>query len=197
MTENTKGDSSELSPQSTSNNLKDITKEITEGQSQGSFSHLQEQAPVPDPVIQSNIPEELKEIHQWVGWRYEWNGKKWTKPPYHPSGYKANKMNPDHYSDFSDVLAAYEEGGFSGIGFILTKDDPFVAIDIDHCLDGNILTDEARDIIKAMDSYTEISPSGTGIRIFVKGTVPRNMKKGIEIYCHSSYVTVTGRRWQS
>jgi len=104
-----------------------------------------------------------------------------------------NKYCP--FFAFSDVIAAYEKGGFSGVGFILTKDDPFVAIDIDHCLEGKVLTDEARDIIKALNSYTEISPSGTGIRIFVKGAIPRNIHKAIEIYSHGFYVTVTGQRW--
>ena len=80
---------------------------------------------------------------------------------------------------------------------MLTADDPFVAIDIDHCLNDSGITDEAKAIIKTLDSYTEISPSGTGIRIFVKGTIPRNIKKGIEIYSHDSYVTVTGQRWES
>jgi putative DNA primase/helicase len=184
----TEGEQLRTAPQGTSSNNFNDTKDSPKGQSQ---------TPAPLPVIASNIPEELKELTQWVCWKYEWNGKKWTKPPYQPNGYKANKMNPDDYSDFSDVIAAYNKGGFSGVGFVLTANDPFVAIDIDHCLEGNVLTDEASDIIKALNSYTEISPSGTGIRIFVKGTVPRNIKKGIEIYINSSYVTITGQRWQS
>lgn len=151
--------------------------------------------PHPLRVVPANIPQELKTYPHWVCWRYEFNGKKWTKPPYRPDGLKASKTDPRHYSDFESILAAYKKGGFDGIGFILTKDDPFVAIDLDHCLNGPVLTDSAKEIIKTMDSYTEISPSGTGIRIFVKGAIPRNIKKEIEIYNHDSYVTVTGRRW--
>lgn len=143
-----------------------------------------------------NIPQELKARRQWVCWKYEWNGKKWTKPPFKPDGFKASKTNPRHYSGFEKVLVAYEKGGFDGIGFVLTDNDPFVAIDIDKCLDEIVLTAEAEDIIKTMDSYTEISPSGTGIRIFVKGNIPKNVKRGIEIYSHAWYVTVTGRRWR-
>lgn len=152
--------------------------------------------PTPLPVIPENLPQELKECSQWVCWKYDWDGKKWTKPPYRPNGYKADKTNPNHYSEFVIVMAAYQKGHFDGIGFVLTKNDPFVAIDIDHCLNGSVLTEEARGIISIMESYTEISPSGTGIRIFVKGAIPRNMKKGIEIYGRDSYVTVTGQRWQ-
>jgi len=155
------------------------------------------QKPSPLRVIPANIPQELKDAPQWVCWKYDWDGKKWTKPPYRPDGFKASKTTAAHYSDFAKVLAAYEKGSFDGIGFVLTKNDPFVAIDIDHCLEGDVLSDEAKEIIKMMGSYTETSPSGTGIRIFVKGAIPRNIKKGIEIYSHDSYVTVTGQRWQS
>lgn len=153
-------------------------------------------APTPLTVNPVNIPEALKSFSQWVCWKYIWKDPKWTKPPFQPNGYKASKTNPQHYSEFYEVMAAYEEGGFDGIGFVLTANDPFVAIDIDHCLDGNGLTEEAAGIIKTMDSYTERSPSGEGIRIFVKGSIPRNIHKEIEIYSHGSYVTVTGQRWQ-
>lgn len=153
--------------------------------------------PPPLPVILGNIPEALKAFPQWVCWHYKLRGKKWSKPPCQPNGKPASKTNPAHFSDFSDVAAAYEEGGFSGIGFVLTDNDQFVAIDIDHCLEGDKITDEAKAIIDTLNSYTEISPSGHGIRIFVKGTIPRNIHKGIEIYSHDSYVTVTGQRWQA
>jgi putative DNA primase/helicase len=159
--------------------------------SQPSLQH----PPAPLPVIAGNIPEELKSAPQWVCWKYTLSGGRWTKPPYQPNGWKASKTNPAHFSAFSYVIAAYEKGDFSGIGFVLTADDPFVAIDIDHCLADGILTKEAEGIIKTMRSYTEISPSGTGIRIFVKASILRNIKKGIEIYSKDSYVTVTGQRW--
>ena len=159
--------------------------------------------PIPLTVIHANIPEALKSLPQWVCWKYVCkegkDGKpgKWSKPPFQPNGTLADKTKPEHYSDFSDVLAAYEdeESGFDGIGFVLTNNDPFVAIDIDHCFVDGIITDEAAGIINELDSYTERSPSGEGIRIFVIGTIPRNIHKGIEIYSHASYVTVTGQRW--
>lgn len=153
--------------------------------------------PAPLQVLPENIPLELQECPQWLCWKYDWNGKKWTKPPYNPKGFKVSKTNPQHYSSFAKVLEAYRKGDFDGIGFVLTAADPFVAIDIDHCLEGGVLSAEAQSIIKRMDSYTEISPSGNGIRIFVKGSIPRNIHTAIEMYDHDSYVTVTGQRWLS
>ncbi len=151
--------------------------------------------PTPLEVSPANVPQELKDRPQWVLWRYELAGAKWTKPPYRPDGFKASKTNPAHYSTFQDVMAAYEKGGFHGVGFVLTAADPFVAIDIDHFMDDQDVMAEALRIIEALNSYTELSPSGNGLHIWVKGTVPSNVKKSIEIYSYDSYVTVTGQLW--
>ncbi|OGQ96502.1 MAG: hypothetical protein A2521_09465 [Deltaproteobacteria bacterium RIFOXYD12_FULL_57_12] len=150
--------------------------------------------PTPLPVLSANIPQALKSVPQWVCWKYEWNGKKWTKPPFQPNGFKASKTTPQHYSTFDKVLAAYEAGGFDGIGFVLTANDPFVAIDIDHCItDEDGLSAFAKEMLGLFKSYAEISPSGGGLRIIVKGSIPRNIKKPeIEMYHRDSYVTITG-----
>ncbi len=89
---------------------------------------------------------------------------------------------------------------FSGVGFVLTNADPFVAIDIDGCIQDSRISDATRQLIETFDSYTEISPSGQGIRIMIKGQMPLGMSnrfslngaKGVEIYAHSRYVTITG-----
>jgi putative DNA primase/helicase len=150
--------------------------------------------PVPLQVFPANIPQALKAVPQWVCWKYEWNGKKWTKPPFQTNGYKASKTNPQHYFAFDKVLAAYEAGGFDGIGFVLTANDPFVAIDIDHCItDEDGLSVFAKEMLSLFNSYSEISPSGKGLRIITKGVIPRNIKKPeIEMYHCDSYVTITG-----
>jgi putative DNA primase/helicase len=61
-------------------------------------------------------------------------------------------------------VAAYEKGGFSGIGFVVTEDDAFAGVDLDHVRDietGHIAT-WAQTIVDRLCSYSEISPSGTG-----------------------------------
>ena len=64
--------------------------------------------------------------------------------------------------------------GADGIGFVFTEDDPYVGIDLDDCRDPDTgeLTDLANSIVEQLDSYTEISPSGTGIHIIVRGVLP-------------------------
>lgn len=154
------------------------------------------QKPVYLEVKAENIPEELKEVPQWVLWRGEWNGKKWTKVPYQPNGYKANKKKPEHWCDFSQAIDTYlgKRDLFDGIGICLTESDPFTALDLDRVVSSSgIITPEAQQIIYQINSYTEYSPSGKGIRIFCKGRLERNRKSGtIEAYWKDWYLTVTG-----
>jgi len=151
-------------------------------------------------VIKVNIPYELRERSQWGLWRPQWKTDRWAKVPYQVNGRSASVTNPAHWSDFDTVLATYQQsnGRYSGIGFVLTKDDPFTALDLDKCIDSEGNCDEQVEaIIREMNSYAEYSPSGTGIRIFIKASLPpgsRNRKGQFEVYSQDRYVTVTGHR---
>jgi len=156
----------------------------------------------PKPIVlrlsPDNIPAELKAIHQWVVWRYEFIKGKWTKPPYRANGNgKASSTDPATWSDYVTALATYQKGGVDGIGVALTLDLGIVGVDLDHCYDPQTKSFEpwATTIIDHFRSYTEASPSGTGVRIFLKGKLPAGgHKKGnIEIYSSGRYLTVTGR----
>ena len=117
------------------------------------------------------------------------------KPPFQVNGHPADKTNPHHWSDFPEVMAAYEEGGYDGIGFCTTTEDPFVFIDLDHCIGERGANKEAMEVVHQLQSYTEISPSGEGLRIITAGSIPRNLKqREIEIYDHAWYLTITGHR---
>lgn len=91
----------------------------------------------------------------------------------------------------------------TGLGFVLA-DDGIVGIDIDHCLaDGMAVNPIVQDILDRINSYAEISPSGTGLHIYVRGQWPvgaRNKIKlgdgiAIEVYDRDRYFTVTGNRY--
>ena len=75
------------------------------------------------------IPTELSNANQWVVWRYETRNGKPTKVPYAIQGHKASVTDPSTWSTFQEVLAAAPQ--FSGIGFVLTKEDPFTFVDLD------------------------------------------------------------------
>ena len=102
--------------------------------------------------------------------------------------------DPSTWTTFSDALAACEGGGFSGIGFVLG--DGFVGVDLDACRDRETgdLDPWARDIIDALNSYTELSPSGTGVHVLCRGELPpgRRRKDGVELYDRARYFAVTG-----
>jgi P4 family phage/plasmid primase-like protien len=121
--------------------------------------------------------------------------------PYQPSGRKAKSNTPSTWTGFEEVLSAYESGDFTGIGFMFGEDGPYVGVDLDGCVTDGDLTGGAWDIVKRLDSYTEGSPSGTGLHIICRGFLPDLGNrtpdipgmKGIEFYDAGRYFTVTGR----
>ena len=147
-------------------------------------------------VTLDKIPDELKLLHQWVEWRFDFNGR-WTKPPYQPNGVKASTTDSRTWSTADNCYKHYTRRGFDGIGFVLTNDDPYVIIDLDHVrdpetggLDPNIVG-----IMETFNSYTEVSPSGTGVHIVIKGVIPSvdgKRKGNFEIYQNKRYITFTG-----
>ena len=147
-----------------------------------------------------SIPAELKSKRQWLLWRWEYvqddEGERITKPPYRPCGSPAATDDPTTWVTFEEAVAAHKTKEFSGIGFVLTSVNGFVGVDLDHVRDPATgeTKEWAQDIVNRLDSYTEISPSGTGLRIFVYGALPsKGRKRGdFEFYESGRYLTVTG-----
>ncbi|MDR1777729.1 MAG: DUF3987 domain-containing protein [Desulfovibrio sp.] len=86
-------------------------------------------------------------------------------------------------------------GTVSGVGFVLTEADQFIGIDLDNCVAGaGQLEPWAAEVITRLGSYSELSPSGRGVRIFLKGAMPgdRNRRGNVEVYSKKRYLTVTG-----
>lgn len=144
-----------------------------------------------------NIPEELKRRDQWVLWKKEERLEKVTKVPYSALTRKlASSTNPNTWAPYDHVTDVFRRraGMYDGIGFVLSESDPYVGVDLDHCIENEQIAEWALPILWTLNSYTEISPSGTGLRVFVKGTLPvGGRKKGpIEIYSEGRYLTMTG-----
>jgi putative DNA primase/helicase len=148
-----------------------------------------------DSVYQA--PGELRTADQFVCWREEVRDGEPTKVPYSVSGGKASTSNPKTWAPLDAALSHAAEHGMSGVGFVFTEDDPFAGIDIDKCRDAGTGEIEpwAWKIVAAFDSYTEVSPSGTGLHIFVKATLPgpNNRKGPLEMYESGRYFTLTGK----
>ncbi len=145
------------------------------------------------------LPESLRKEAGFLLWRYETIKGRRTKVPYSIKGVKANATKRSSYSQFPVVKFAFDKGGYDGIGIFI--DSSFSAVDIDHCIEDGVLSDLAKDIIDRMDSYTETSPSGKGIRILMDTSdvefdrsryYVNNRKKGLEVYTQKKFVSVTG-----
>jgi len=151
--------------------------------------------PTPLQIRADTIPGELKQRPQWVCWRYSWNGgDKWDKPPYTVNDGKASTTDPASWSDFESAIAA--SARFDGIG--ITCADGLAGADLDNCIDddGN-LSELARYVVNNLNTYTEFSPSGRGLRCFFRGALPdgrrKDPRRGFEIYNSGRYLTVTGQ----
>lgn len=149
------------------------------------------------------FPKELTELNHWVCWRIEQpdSGRKPTKVPYNPhTGKKASTVNSASWGSLADAENAEELFMYSGIGFVFSEDIGIVGVDVDHCRNSETgaLSDTAVSIIEKIATYTEISPSGEGLHMFFKGTMPKggnkNTKTGVEMYCTARYFTMTGQK---
>jgi len=145
------------------------------------------------------IPDALKAIPQWVLWKLEERNGKATKTPYQAHGALAKVNDPTTWTTYDKALAAYQAGGFSGMGIVLTKETGIVGTDLDKCLnpDTGELESEAARIVSELPTYCEVSPSGRGLRLFGFGTLPQGgRRKGkVEMYEEGRYLTVTGNRF--
>jgi primase-polymerase (primpol)-like protein len=153
-------------------------------------------------ILRESIPIELTEREQWVLWRYQDRDGNLTKVPHTCMGYKADVTNPAHWSKFEDALKFASRPGFAaGVGFAFNADDPYCGIDLDNCYpnDAAACAPWAAGILeKFANTYQEVSPSGTGVKIWCRARAPRCGKwpigdGAIEIYDRARFFTVTGR----
>lgn len=144
------------------------------------------------------MPEELKTYRAWVLWKLARAGDKWTKHPYcvH-TRHKASSTDSRTWGSFEEVLEAYEAGGYDGVGFVFSSGDPYCGVDLDKAVDPDTgeVAAWARTVIEGLNGYAELSPSGTGLHIIVRGRVPAggNRRGSVEMYDQCRFFTVTGR----
>ncbi len=154
----------------------------------------------------SKLPLQLKDFARFCVWGYRRKKNRQTKVPYNPvTGVSAKANNPSTFGTFTEAVTALERNpkSYAGIGIGLFED--LAGIDIDDCIDadGN-LSDLAKDIIQKIGSYTERSPSGTGIHILCRAPgfhydslryYVKNPHNHVEFYVAGStnrYLTITG-----
>jgi putative DNA primase/helicase len=157
----------------------------------------------------AEIPESLKSCAQWVVWEAVWRedaseptGGEWLPMPY--SARNGTRLSPGTLerqgATFTHAADAFQKGGNAGVGFVLGQTDPFAIIEVPEALDenGRLNADAAR-VLAALDSYAELSSSGRGLRIWVRGNLPPGgrRRENIEMYEAERFVPVSGCRWES
>ena len=154
----------------------------------------------------SGIPDELKAMHRWAPWQAVFNIKrgkfdKLPKSAVHPE-IGISTAAPEKWFTHDQALTAYikAKGMLSGVCFVMTGIEGVVGIDMDNCMDADgVVAPWAQEVIRTANSYTEISPSGRGLRIFALGISDgpdwTNNEVGIEVYVGSTprHLTVSGR----
>jgi putative DNA primase/helicase len=158
------------------------------------------------PLNAEGIPADLKATPQWCGWKWQWNGKdaKWDKPPFSiATRRKCNGGDLADLSDFAKAMAAHRARRFDGVGFRFRPDDPYAGIDLDGCRnpETGAIAPWAQHWIDRFATYTEVSPSGKGVKLFCRGKISGKGKNrrlqdgaGVEIYSAGRYFTVTGNK---
>ena len=134
-----------------------------------------------------NIPAELQSLQQWVI-----SNSVEDKLPRNPrTGRVASVTDPSTWGTYQEAI----QSGAKQIGFVLTPWDPYTIIDLDNKPEKPCTPEQLQlhnRILNAMQTYTEISTSGTGYHIVLKGTVPAAVHRdNVEIYSHSRYMVFT------
>jgi putative DNA primase/helicase len=161
-----------------------------------------------------NVPTLLKDLPNWIWWRLEKNkdGAE-TKVPYVAGSWNrhASSTDPSTWTTFEGAVDGAVLSSTQGIGFVIhgaAADKKIVGFDLDGCRNSKTgeLSDWAQTLVYALESYTEVTPSGTGIRIWVVGKLPDGArvfnvdpaagfghKVKIEVFDHARYFTITGQ----
>lgn len=136
-----------------------------------------------------NIPEELRKLNQWVCAN---EGSKVPMQATRP--FPASSTNPATWASFGEALSAVESGWYDYIGFVFA-DNGIVGIDLDDSIENGCVSKLASDIYSLCGTYTEVSKSGKGLHLFVKGDIPftgRNNLAGVEMYKTGRFFIMTG-----
>lgn len=186
----------------------------SQGAAAGSAEGIGSQVVTPSKILRrlsrtprelvDRVPAELRSLPQWVGWRQETRDGEPTKVPVNPgTGHSAKSDDPSTWSTFEAACRWFEVTPYAmGIGFMFAASDPYVGLDFDNCiLPNGEMKAWGRDLLALFKTYAEISPSGTGVKLWVRAATPERGRKfndkpepgsAIEVYGTGRYFTVTG-----
>lgn len=160
---------------------------------------MEKQVPPEVECDPDGIPDELRDYKQWVVWVNEpcsKTPKGFKEIPVDPVTHRlASVTEPKSWGTYDQAVGAFRKRGYAGIGFVLTDDDPFIGIELDHCIEDGAFKKEANRMLKRLNSYTEISPSGKGVKCLIRANKPdaKFTSTGLQVYSKGRYLTLTGQ----
>lgn len=165
---------------------------------------LQPQLQFDADLLLRNVPQCLRARANWVCWRVvEREGKPTKLPVCAASGAAASSTDRTTWATFEQALdACRRDSQLAGVGYVFSPDDPFAGIDLDDCIDPETgeAKDWAREILGQLNSYSETSPSGRGVKVIVRAVKSGDRCKtgyvggAVEMYDRERFFTVTGAR---
>jgi len=163
-----------------------------------------------DKEYEKNTPYVLRDKKNFVCWKfvyYNEDGEPYMKPqkipfsPHYDGRAMSNSRDGSHrrtWGTFEEACAAVDKYGYDGVGIMF--DGTIMGIDLDGVIKDGVMNEAARDIVTRVNSYTEYSPSGTGVHTLCFGSIPkglRNDKIGLEMYPSGRFFTLTGHRFEN
>lgn len=156
----------------------------------------------PCPFNPEGVPADLR-LGAWIGWQWRKRQGHWVKMPVDPHRFgDANAYDPANQLTFKEAVALYQEGKVDGAGVVLGEQlgGNLAGVDFDDCLDDSGQLKRHANFIASLDSYTEVSPSGTGLKTYLFGELPRckhnNKELAMEVYDSKRWFAVTGLHWK-
>ena len=161
----------------------------------------------------TTFPAELLALPQWVLWRGQplvrGGVERLNKIPIDSRTLrKASSTDPHTWTTYAYSVAAlpvaledwqaedpeHYRGG--GLGFVFTAEDPYCGIDLDHVIDTTgTMQAWAAHLRGVFQTYTEVSPNGTGVHLLGRGTLGQGHKRGaVECYDRGRFFTMTGQQ---
>jgi hypothetical protein len=159
-----------------------------------------------------NLDAVLTSRPQWIVW--QWQGEDRRKVPVRPNSlHRINPHEPLNWMtlELAEQWVSYQKqkGVELHLGFVLTPDDPIICVDLDGCRNPTTgeMVNWAITLIGEFDSYTEFSPSGSGVKIFIRSEATESIrasvklvqepvisskKPGVEVFSEKQFVAITG-----
>lgn len=141
---------------------------------------------------------ELRRHPRWVAWHYAERKGRLTKPPINPhTGMGGSHSDPRTWGTYEQAVDRALKDSLPGVGYVMSEDDEYTGADLDKCRDPDFggIEPWAEEIVRLAETYTEVSPSGTGLRLIWRGKVEKTFKSDtmhVEVYRSLRYLTITG-----